>query len=172
MSFTAIQLRISYSGIRCLLVGLVLGALLSACASPPPGGVQVLDRNNRAAQAAQRQPVTQGQYRVQRGDTLYSIAFRFGWDWKALAARNGIAAPYLIRVGQVIRFDGQPGSRAPVVAAAPVATPVPGTEPVVFTQAELQWQPSEWRQDSRLELIFAAPQATEELQEHFARCRH
>lgn len=38
--------------------------------------------------------------------------------------------------------------------------------------AELQWQPSEWRQDSRLELIFAAPQATEELQEHFARCRH
>lgn len=134
MSFTAIQLRISYSGIRCLLVGLVLGALLSACASPPPGGVQVLDRNNRAAQAAQRQPVTQGQYRVQRGDTLYSIAFRFGWDWKALAARNGIAAPYLIRVGQVIRFDGQPGSRAPVVASAPVATPVPVRPPITSPQ--------------------------------------
>lgn len=134
MSFTAIQLRISYSGIRCLLAGLVFGALLSACASPPPGGVQVVDRNNRAAaQAAQRQPVTQGQYRVQRGDTLYSIAFRFGWDWKALAARNGIVAPYLIRVGQVIRFDGQPGSHAPVVAAAPVATPVPVRPPITST---------------------------------------
>jgi lipoprotein NlpD len=96
--------------------------------------VQVLDRNNRAAQAAQRQPVTQGQYRVQRGDTLYSIAFRFGWDWKALAARNGIVEPYLIRVGQVIRFDGQPGSRAPVVASAPVATPVPVRPPITSTQ--------------------------------------
>jgi lipoprotein NlpD len=129
------QLRISYSGIRCLLAGLVLGGLLSACASPPPGGVQVVDRNNRAAaQATQRQPVTQGQYRVQRGDTLYSIAFRFGWDWKALAARNGIVEPYLIRVGQVIRFDGQPGSRAPVVASAPVATPVPVRPPITSTQ--------------------------------------
>jgi lipoprotein NlpD len=128
------QLRISYSGIRCLLAGLVLGGLLSACASPPPGGVQVVDRNNRAGQAAQRQPVTRGQYQVQRGDTLYSIAFRFGWDWKALAARNGIVEPYLIRVGQVIRFDGQPGSRAPVVASAPIATPVPVRPPITSTQ--------------------------------------
>ena len=38
--------------------------------------------------------------------------------------------------------------------------------------AALQWQPSEWRQDSRLELIFDAPQAIDELKEHFARCRH
>jgi lipoprotein NlpD len=70
----------------------------------------------------QRQPVTSGQYMVQRGDTLYSIAFRFGWDWKALAARNGIASPYLIRVGQVIRFDGRQSKRGSVVAGAPTVT--------------------------------------------------
>lgn len=131
MSFTAIQLPMRSSSARCLLSGLVLSALLSACASTPPaGGVNVVDRNTGgAAPVPQRQPVSHGQYQVQRGDTLYSIAFRFGWDWKALAARNGIVPPYLIRVGQVIRFDGQPSSRPPVVATAPVQVTPPSSRP-------------------------------------------
>ncbi|MBS7663435.1 peptidoglycan DD-metalloendopeptidase family protein [Pseudomonas lalucatii] len=127
--------RIARSSVRCLLSGLVLGALLSGCASPPPGGVQVVDRNQRGAGALQqRATVTSGQYVVRRGDTLYSIAFRFGWDWKALAARNGITAPYLIRVGQVIRFDGQRSTPpSPVVRAVPapvVVTPIKPAAPV------------------------------------------
>ncbi len=132
MSFTAIQLPIRASGARSLLSGLVFCALLSACASSPPGGVKVVDRNQSGAVSqVQRQPVTSGQYQVQRGDTLYSIAFRFGWDWKALAARNGIVPPYLIRVGQIIRFDGQPAYRPPVIATAPVVPPAsrPSTPP-------------------------------------------
>ena len=129
MSFTAIQLRIRSSSARSLLSGLVLGALLSACARSPPGAVQVVDGNNRGtAPVPQRQPMTSGQYKVQRGDTLYSIAFRFGWDWKALAARNAIVAPYLIRVGQIIRFDGSQAAPA-VMAKAPVVTPVPSSRP-------------------------------------------
>jgi lipoprotein NlpD len=94
--------------------------------------VKVVDRNQSGAVSqVQRQPVTSGQYQVQRGDTLYSIAFRFGWDWKALAARNGIVPPYLIRVGQIIRFDGQPAYRPPVIATAPVVPPAsrPSTPP-------------------------------------------
>jgi lipoprotein NlpD len=75
--------------------------------------------------------VTSGQYLVRRGDTLYSIAFRFGWDWQALAARNGIASPYLIRVGQVIRFDGRQPTRRAAVAVAPAMTrPAPIGRPV------------------------------------------
>lgn len=130
MSFTAIQSRICSSSARSLLGGLVIGVLLAGCASPS-GGVQVVDRNHRGAATQQRQPVTSGQYLVRRGDTLYSIAFRFGWDWKALAARNGIASPYLIRVGQVIRFDGRQPTRRAVVAAAPAVTrPAPNGRPV------------------------------------------
>ena len=107
--------------LRNLLVLVAVGALSAGCASSPSGGVQVVDRNSAAAQ---RQPVTSGQYRVQRGDTLYSIAFRYGWDWKALAAHNSIAPPYMIRVGQVIRFGSGSSSR-PVVATTPtVSTPV------------------------------------------------
>lgn len=42
-------------------------------------------------------------YTVKRGDTLYAIAFRLGVDFRELAARNGIKAPYTINVGQVLQ---------------------------------------------------------------------
>lgn len=42
-------------------------------------------------------------YTVQRGDTLSSIAVRFGTTWQQLAALNNISAPYVIRPGQVLR---------------------------------------------------------------------
>lgn len=127
---------------RGLLSVVAVGLLLAGCASSPPGGVQVVDRDGRAA-AQQRQPVTTGQYRVQRGDTLYSIAFRFGWDWKALAARNNIPAPYVIRPGQTIRFDGQSNS-APVrsVATAPVVTTPPPKQPTAQPSQPAQNQPT------------------------------
>jgi lipoprotein NlpD len=140
VSFTAIQLPNRASGARSLLSGLVLSVLLSACASPPPGGVKVVDRSHSvgSSQMPHRQPVTSGQYQVRRGDTLYSIAFRFGWDWKALAMRNGIAPPYLIRVGQIIRFDGQSVSRPAVVASAPVIVTAPSGRPSTPVQTKPQ----------------------------------
>ena len=104
---------------RKRLVGNGLGAvvfavILSGCGSSPSSPVQVVDRTHGGGQA--RPQATGGQYIVQPGDTLYSIAFRFGWDWKALAARNGIAAPYTIRPGQIIRFDPQGSAQAPLGA--------------------------------------------------------
>ncbi len=91
---------------------LLLSTVLLGCAGTS-GKAPVVDRSH-AAKQRQYNPVTKGQYAVKRGDTLYSIAFRFGWDWKALAARNGIRAPYVIVPGQVIRFSAT--SKAPVVA--------------------------------------------------------
>ena len=52
-------------------------------------------------------------YTVVRGDTLYSIAFRYGLDFRDLAKRNNISAPYNINVGQVIRLNIK-SSQAPV----------------------------------------------------------
>ncbi len=117
---------------------LLLSTLLLGCAGTS-GKAPVIDRTH-AAKQRQYNPVTSGQYVVRRGDTLYSIAFRFGWDWKALAARNGIRAPYVIVPGQVIRFSTT--TKAPVVAKKtttqttikPAATtkskPVPVAKPV------------------------------------------
>ncbi|MFC5698189.1 peptidoglycan DD-metalloendopeptidase family protein [Pseudomonas sp. GCM10022186] len=126
----AIRQRISMGKGLTWLPAMAVGILLAGCSSTQKDGVSVVDRNHSGASAApQRKPVTSGQYRVQRGDTLYSIAFRFGWDWKALAARNGIPAPYVIRPGQIIRFDVQPGQARPAaVATAPVvANPKTGS---------------------------------------------
>ena len=51
-------------------------------------------------------PQGETHYRVVKGDTLYSIAFRYGQDYRSLAADNGIVPPYNIAVGQIIRIGG------------------------------------------------------------------
>jgi lipoprotein NlpD len=118
----------SSTSFQRLMTGIALSVLLVGCSSTPSGGVRVVDRNGKAI-APQRQPVTTGQYVVKRGDTLFSIAFRYGWDWKALAARNSIPDPYTIHVGQTIRFDGRSSSSGSVIAAAPQTTTSSTTSP-------------------------------------------
>lgn len=56
----------------------------------------------RGAAETERSPP--GTYVVRRKDTLYSIAYRHEMDYRALAAANGIAPPFLIRPGQRIRL--------------------------------------------------------------------
>lgn len=51
-------------------------------------------------------------YTVVKGDTLYSIAFRYGLDFRALAAANGIEPPYNISVGQRLALN-RVASKAP-----------------------------------------------------------
>jgi len=43
-------------------------------------------------------------YVVRRGDTLYSIAWEYGLDYRQIASINGIRRPYTIYVGQRIRL--------------------------------------------------------------------
>ncbi len=43
-------------------------------------------------------------YKVQPGDTLYSIAWMYGVDVKTLAEQNAINPPYNIFIGQTIRY--------------------------------------------------------------------
>ncbi|MDB6051564.1 MAG: peptigoglycan-binding protein LysM [Pseudomonas sp.] len=124
MSLTVIQQRLSSTSFQRLVIGLALGFLLVGCSSRPPGGAPVVDRNKSVPQ---RQAVTTGQYVVRRSDTLFSIAFRYGWDWKALAERNQIPPPYTIHPGQTIRFDGR-SSSSPVIAGP---ASVPSGPPVV-----------------------------------------
>lgn len=123
MSRTVIRQRSYSTSFQRLVIGIALSVLLVGCSSSPSDGVRVVDRNNNAA--PQRPTVTTGQYVVRRGDTLFSIAFRYGWDYKALAARNQIPEPYTIRPGQTIRFDGRSNSSSSAVAASPGAVRPP-----------------------------------------------
>ncbi|QRY82413.1 peptidoglycan DD-metalloendopeptidase family protein [Pseudomonas sp. PDNC002] len=130
------------------MVTVAVCSLLAACSSTSRGGATVVDRNAAASKPA----TTSGQYVVRRGDTLYSIAFRYGWDWKALAARNNIPAPYTIRPGQSIRFDGGPSSApsvaknttpvAPVIVNKPATTPAAASKPTTTSPAPIAQAPA------------------------------
>jgi len=69
----------------CVLVG---------CSSGYRAPVE--DRHTRSKSSA---PST---YRVQRGDTLYSITWRYGLDYRTVAAANKISSPYTIYPGQTL----------------------------------------------------------------------
>ncbi|MFJ4346891.1 peptidoglycan DD-metalloendopeptidase family protein [Pseudomonas sp. NPDC089401] len=147
MGHTVIRQRKDRSVFKFLVIALAMGTLLTGCSSTGSSGARVVDRNNAAPK---RPTVTSGQYVVKPGDTLFSIAFRYGWDYKELAARNGIPAPYTIRPGQAIRFNsGSTGSttvvsspsssskttviRRPV--GAPITPPANGGKPTPTTPA-------------------------------------
>ena len=140
---------------RLLLSVLLTGALLVGCSSSPKGGVQVVDRDGKgSSRQSQRQPASSGQYVVQRGDTLYSIAFRFGWDWKTLAARNGIPAPYVIRSGQIIRF-GSSSAVAQARSSAPVTRSAPAVP--VITQVQAPAKPIQNQAPARPVAVVTTP---------------
>ncbi|OOG37031.1 peptidoglycan DD-metalloendopeptidase family protein [Rhodanobacter sp. C05] len=125
------------------LMTATVSLLLAACGTmrssvvvePAPGSSY--GQGNTTVMPA-RTPIPGGSYEVAKGDTLYSIAFRKGVDFRDLAQWNGIAAPYTIWPGQRLTLSpsGKPMARAtsvpmpahvsvaPAVAAAPVFEPV------------------------------------------------
>jgi lipoprotein NlpD len=67
---------------------------------------------------ALRQPET-GYREVQVGDTLYSIAWESGRDYRDLARWNRITSPYLIKPGQKLRLLPPLGVDRPVSVSPP-----------------------------------------------------
>ena len=81
-------------------------------------------------------------YTVKSGDTLYSIAFRYGLDYRKVAEANGIGASYTIYPGQQLRLDeaalteqvstpreatvSKPTPIVPTQPSLPSYTPTPG----------------------------------------------
>ena len=129
--------------------GLAVAALaLAACASTGPAPVE--DRSLDAPRAApppraEARPAAQpagGSYKVQRGDTLYSIAFRHGVDYRDLAEWNGIPPPYTIYPGRELRLSSaRAAARPPVAQAAPppkVATSPPPASSTVSKPAPFE----------------------------------
>lgn len=67
-------------------------------------------------------PPSQGRYvtyhTVRSGDTLYSIAWRYGYDYREVAAWNRIAYPYRIYVGQRLLIIPPSRGSAPIERSA------------------------------------------------------
>lgn len=62
-------------------------------------------------------------HRVEPGETLYSISWRYGMDFRTVAHWNHLRPPYTIYEGQQLRILPPEGEAAE--AAAPVPPPVP-----------------------------------------------
>lgn len=114
------------------VVALVL--LLEACG----GGRGMAPVSSRGAgfpaaapTAAERdQQAALGYYVVQRGDTLYSIAWQYGFDYKTLADWNRVQSPYRIYAGQRLTLlPPAAGAQAEAVPAPREPSPTPAQTP-------------------------------------------
>lgn len=76
-------------GVLAIVVLVLIAGLLTGCAARAPGGAAMPDTHV-----------------VQRNETLYRIAQRYGLEWRDLARRNAIGAPYVIHPGQRLRLRG------------------------------------------------------------------
>ncbi len=111
--------QVFHSVLKILTIAL-LSLLVASCASHP------------APTHSLGQPPSDriSHHTVSRGETLYSIAWRYGQDFKYLAAINGIAPPYNIFPGQQLRLEGQALVSAPKPAPVPVRKAAPAPKPV------------------------------------------
>lgn len=137
-----------------LLTVSAAAALLAGCASAPapvvnhsfgPGGQSSPAVASSARPAAGGSSGTQtfglghangtvgaAGYTVAPGDTLYSIAFAHGVDFRTLAAQNSIPPPYMIHPGQVLKLKSSQGASPTTTTVAVGTTPVapPPSQPV------------------------------------------
>lgn len=119
-----------------LIALLACALLLAGCAAAlswNPGGVPP----QTARPEVTAEPIP-GHYVVKPGDTLYSIAWRYGLDYHDVAAWNGIGSDYLIKPGQrltlaapIRRPSGRPAANRPVITV-PAATASPPSGPLTW----------------------------------------
>jgi lipoprotein NlpD len=86
---------------------------------------------NSRAQASSANPRIAGNsnstaHTVRSGDTLYSIAYQYNLDFRALAIANNLSAPYTIFVGQELslRINASAGSSGPSLVNSDIGTAV------------------------------------------------
>lgn len=118
------------------LLTLILGlmSVFNGCGSTAEAPVYS-PAEQRPVSSSPRGPTSvaphQGYYVVAKGDTLYSIAWRYAFDYRDLAAWNNISAPYTIYPGQKIRLQRTPAKsviRAPTTVTRSTGKNIADTE--------------------------------------------
>jgi lipoprotein NlpD len=141
--------------------------LLAACSSS-------VVRETSSSSASHRivsKPKYGATARVQRGDTLYGVAFRNGIDFRDLATWNGIGAPYTIYPGQSLRLYPSGGKTVAATSVRPATTvrpKLPSTVPAKSVATSTPVAPASsggswrWPADGAVIGRFAAGDATKQ----------
>jgi lipoprotein NlpD len=126
--------------------------LLTACGGGKaiaPVGSQGYAKTPQVKYTSTKPPAV---YKVRKGDTLYSISWRYGMDYRTLANINNIRSPYLLSIGQKLRFKSTKPIRTTSKPAKPSTTkpttssakpkprkPITAVKPVANTKLTWQW---------------------------------
>lgn len=136
---------------KIVLIPLIL--LLAACsggqAIAPVGKQGSITKTPQVKHTSAKPPTI---YKVKKGDTLYSISWRYGMDYKTLAKVNNIQSPYLLSIGQKLRFNtvkpiktankppAKPTTKPPRSATKPIKPAKPTTTVKPKANTKLTWQ--------------------------------
>ena len=119
------MLAMSYSSRVTMSCVVVLAWVLAACGSDGGGAAATLPPIATTTTTTTLPPTTTTLpdfYIIQKGDSLFAIAQKFGLTFAELAAFNGIVNPDDIQAGQKLRIP-QPGEVIPTtIAPTTVAT--------------------------------------------------
>lgn len=156
--------RTAATGPARVVMALMAMAMLAACTS-----TVVRESSSGSPGRIVSQPKYGATAQVQRGDTLYGIAFRNGIDFRDLAKWNNIGSPYTIYPGQRLKLypsTGATASAPPTAAPRPATTPAatkPATQPPAPAPApissSINWR---WPADGHLVGRFVSGDATKQ----------
>lgn len=154
------------------LGGLLLG--MAGCASHTPAPVSertparvagMPPAPAKPAAAQQIVPSANGLHTVQRGDTLYAIAFANSLDYREVADWNRLESPDRILVGQVLRLTPPPGAvEIKPLDDVPAPNARPLLEPPLLREPQavlLAYSEANWAQVSAAPVVSAAPAAAQ-----------
>ena len=139
---------------RGIYISLIIVFVLNLTACLGGGRAPVYSREEQKTKTVEQKPVPQkvipgsrvltnptlhkGYYTVVRGDTLYSIAWRYQLDYKQLSKWNGIRSPYLIHVGKKLRLTAPPQKPVQRVAKTEKPKPYPKPKPPAIKKKSAQ----------------------------------
>ena len=126
------------------LILILLSLFLSGCASQFPAPVEGVGEKYTKKKCPDV-------YTVKKGETVFSISLKCGFDYQKLALSNGLKKPYFVKPGDQIRFDllkkNKPKSSEPQNEDSLINTiPFEESEIIednIFTSEEIASQDSE-----------------------------
>ena len=126
------------------LILILLSLFLSGCASQFPATVEGVGEKYTKKKCPDV-------YTVKKGETVFSISLKCGFDYQKVALSNGLKKPYFVKPGDQIRFDllkkNKPKSSEPQNKDSLISTiPFEESEIIednIFTSEEIASQDSE-----------------------------